>query len=46
MYKYTTDLQNRGIGRFVRRNNIIADYAVSKSVNAFKIKPKSKPFMG
>ena len=45
MYKDAKDLQNRGIGRFVRRNNNIADYVVSKSVDAFKMKPKSKPFM-
>ena len=45
MYKDAKDLQNRGFGRFVRRNNNIADYTVSKSVDAFKMKPKSKPFM-
>ena len=45
MYKDAKDLQNRGFGRFVRRNSNIADYTVSKSVDAFKMKPKSKPFM-
>ena len=45
MYKDSKDLHNRGVGRFVRRNNNVADYVVSKSVDAFKMKPKSKPFM-
>ena len=38
------DMRNRG-GKFVRRNNNIQDYTVSKSVDAFVNKPKSKPFM-
>ena len=45
MYKDSKDLRNRGAGRFVRRNNNIEDYQVSKSVDAFKMKPNSKPFM-
>ena len=38
------DMRNRG-GKFVRRNNNIQDYTVSKSVDALVNKPKSKPFM-
>ena len=44
MYKDTKDTRNKG-GRFVRRNNNIEDYAVSKSVDSFVNKPNSKPFM-
>ena len=44
MYKDTKDVRNRG-GRFVRRNENIADYTVSKSVDAFMLKPNLKPFM-
>ena len=44
MYKDTKDTRNRG-GRFVRRNNNIEDYAVSKSVDSFVNQPNSKPFM-
>ena len=45
MYKDSKDVRNRGVGRFVRRNNNIADYSVSKSVDVLKMKPISKPFM-
>ena len=41
MYK---DLRNRE-GKFIRRNNNIADFDVSKSVDSFYKKTNSKPFM-
>ena len=44
MYKDSKDLRNRG-GKFIRRNQNIADYSVSKSVDSFSSKPNSKPFM-
>ena len=44
MYKDSKDMRNRG-GKFIRRNNNIQDYTVSKSVDAFVNKPNSKPFM-
>ena len=44
MYKDSKDLRNKG-GRFVRRGSNIADYVVSKSVDAFTAKPNIKPFM-
>ena len=44
MYKGAQDSRDR-MGRFVRRNEKIEDYCVSKSVDAFTKKPKSKPFM-
>ena len=45
MFKNAKDMGNRGLGTFVRRSENIVDYAVSKSVDAYKMKPKSKPFM-
>ena len=45
MYKDAKDIRNRGAGRFVRRNENVADYVVSKSVDALLMKPNSKPFM-
>ena len=44
MYKDSKDIRNRG-GKFIRRNQNIADYSVSKSVDSFSNKPNSKPFM-
>ena len=44
MYKDSKDIKNRG-GKFIRRNQNIADYSVSKSVDSFSKKPNSKPFM-
>ena len=32
-------------GGLIRRNNNIEDYTVSKAVDTFAKKPKSKPFM-
>ena len=45
MFKNAKDMGNRGLGSFVRRSENIVDYTVSKSVDAYKMKPKSKPFM-
>ena len=44
MYKDCKDMRNRG-GKFIRRNNNVQDYTVSKSVDSFVNKPNSKPFM-
>ena len=44
MYKDSKDIRNRG-GKFIRRNQNIADYCVSKSVDSFPNKPNTKPFM-
>ena len=45
MYKNSKEVSNRGVGRFERRSNNIEDYSVSKSVDALKANPISKPFM-
>ena len=44
MYKDSKDVRNRW-GKFIRRNNNIVDYAVSKSVDSLLNMPNSKPFM-
>ena len=44
MYKDSKDVRNRG-GRFIRRNENVADYSVSKSVDAFAARSNLKPFM-
>ena len=42
--KDVKDINNR-VGRFVRRNQNIADYSVSKSVDTFVKKNNQKPFL-
>ena len=44
MYKGAKDSRDK-MGKFIRRNNNIEDYSVSKAVDTFAKKPKSKPFM-
>ena len=44
MYKDSKDMRNRG-GKFIMRNNNIAHFDVSKSVDSFSKKPNSKSFM-
>ena len=44
MFKNSKDKRNMG-GRFIRRNNNVKDFAVSKSVDSFVNKPNIKPFM-
>ena len=44
MFKDAKDANNRE-GHFVRRNNNIADYSVSKSVDSFVKERNQKPFI-
>ena len=44
MFKDAKDVNNRE-GHFVRRNNNIADYSVSKSVDSFVKEKNQKPFI-